>query len=322
MMDWQGVVPYENGGMRLDAVLGQLVEGVSRARLKTCIESGMVTVDGVVITKPRHGLLGGETLQVQLPQREELLDLGEDIALDIVFEDEHLLVINKPAGLVVHPGAGNQQGTVLNALLHRYPASAQLARAGIVHRLDKLTSGLMVIAKSEMVQLALTELLKTHDVERLYDAVLIGQMVAGGTVEAAIGRHHTDRTKMAVDEFRGRDAVTHYRVLERFRSHTYVRCQLETGRTHQIRVHMSHLGFPLFGDAEYGRRLQLPKGMSVEHAAILRAFKRQALHAATLSFVHPVTDEPMSWTVDLPADMQSLLLALREDTKEHMDDWS
>lgn len=312
-MNWQGRVPFECGGMRLDVVLAQMIDIVSRARLKICIESGLVQVDGVVVTKPRHTLLGGEVLSVALPERESLVDAPEDIALDVVFEDDDLLIINKPAGLVVHPGAGNTQGTLLNALLHRYSAAATLVRAGIVHRLDKLTSGLMVVAKTEAVQLALTSLLKTHEVVRIYDAIVVGQMVAGGTVEAPIARHGQDRTKMAVNEMRGRDAVTHYRVMEKFRAHTHVRCQLETGRTHQIRVHMAHIGFPLLGDSDYGRRLQLPRGMHSDDAQVLRHFKRQALHAAELLFVHPVSGEQMHFLAPMPDDMQQLLMALRHD---------
>ena len=223
---------------------------------------------------------------------------------------------------VVHPGAGNQDGTLLNALLYHYPHLNKLPRAGIVHRLDKLTSGLLVIAKQAEVQDALTEMLKEHEVERLYDAITVGQLVAGGTVEAGIARHNTDRTKMMVDDHRGREAITHYRVMERFRAHTHVRCQLETGRTHQIRVHLSHLGYPLLGDPEYGRRLSLPKGMTTEHADILRAFKRQALHAAELFFVHPLTEEEIHCIAPLPEDMQQLMTALQEDSEVHLDEFS
>lgn len=317
MSQWQGQVPLEMGGQRLDAVLAQLVEGVSRARLKAQIEAGEVWVDGQVASKPRQMMMGGELLALVLPEREVLTFAPEAIDLEIVYEDDGLLVINKPAGLVVHPGAGNMDGTLLNALLHHEPALAALPRAGIVHRLDKLTSGLLVVAKTEPVQMALTEMLKEHGVERLYEAVVVGRILAGGTIEAAIGRHGTDRTRMTVDEWRGREAVTHYRVLNRFRAHTHVRCQLETGRTHQIRVHMSHIGHPLLGDPEYGRRLSLPKGMAVEQADVLRAFKRQALHAAQLSFEHPLTGEWVSFHAPLPQDMQGLLSALKQDTDAH-----
>jgi len=322
MMEWSGKVSYELGGMRLDAALGQLIDNVSRARLKLSIESGLVMLDGVVITKPRHVLRGGETLDVSWAEREVLTYEAQDIPIDRVYEDEGLLVINKPAGLVVHPGAGNSDGTLLNALLHAYPELNALPRAGIVHRLDKLTSGLLVVAKTEEVQAALVDMLKEHDVVRLYDAVVVGQIVSGGTVEAAIGRHHTDRTKMSVDDYRGKEATTHYRVVQKFRSHTHVRCQLETGRTHQIRVHMAHIGYPLLGDAEYGRRLNLPRGMLPEQAEVLRGFKRQALHAAQLSFVHPLTGEEMQFEAPLPDDMQRLLAALTEDTRIHTDDYA
>jgi len=316
MTEWQGRVPLDLGGTRLDGVLGQLIKEVSRARLKTCVESGLVRVNGVVVTRARQVLLGGESLTVELPEREELTYEAQDIPLDIIYEDDGLLVINKPAGLVVHPGAGNSDGTLLNALLFHYPASSNLVRAGIVHRLDKMTSGLLVVAKTEAVQLALTELLKDHDVARIYDAVVVGQMVSGGTVEAGIARHGTDRTKMTVNDHAGREATTHYRIVEKFRAHTHVRCQLETGRTHQIRVHMAHINFPLLGDAEYGRRLTLPRGMSSENASILRGFKRQALHAAQLSFEHPLTGELLSFEVPLPDDMQALIAALHCDAQE------
>jgi len=315
MTEWQGRVPLDLGGTRLDGVLGQLIKEVSRARLKTCIESGLVRVNGEVVTKARLVLLGGESLIVALPEREELTYEAQDIPLDIVYEDEGLLVINKPAGLVVHPGAGNSDGTLLNGLLFHYPSSINLVRAGIVHRLDKMTSGLLVVAKTEAVQMALTELLKDHDVARIYDAVVVGQMVAGGTVEAGIARHGTDRTKMTVNDHVGREATTHYRIVDKFRAHTHVRCQLETGRTHQIRVHMAHINFPLLGDAEYGRRLTLPRGMSEENATVLRSFKRQALHAAQLSFEHPLTGELMSFEVPLPDDMQALIAALHADAQ-------
>jgi 23S rRNA pseudouridine1911/1915/1917 synthase len=309
------------GGMRLDAALAQLVEGVSRARLKTAIEAGQILLDDAVMLTPRHKLIGGERLEVTWEEREALTYIAQDIPLDIVYEDEGLLVINKPAGLVVHPGAGNQDGTLLNALLHYDPSLSSLPRAGIVHRLDKLTSGLLVVAKTLSVQEALTDMLKEHLIERLYDAVALGQLVAGGTVEAAIGRHISDRTKMMVDEHRGRDAVTHYRVMEKFRAHTHVRCQLETGRTHQIRVHLAHLGHPLFGDPDYGRRLSLPRSMAEDASNVLRSFKRQALHAAELAFVHPLTDEEIHCIAPLPEDMQQLLQVLREDSQIHQQEY-
>jgi 23S rRNA pseudouridine1911/1915/1917 synthase len=316
MTEWQGRVPLELGGTRLDGVLGQLIKEVSRARLKTCVETGLVCVNGKVITRARQVLLGGESLTVVLPEREELTYEAQKIPLNIVYEDDSLVVVNKPAGLVVHPGAGNSDSTLLNALLYHYPESSNLVRAGIVHRLDKMTSGLLVVAKTEAVQLSLTELLKDHDVARIYDAIVVGQMVSGGTVEAGIARHSTDRTKMTVNDHLGREATTHYRVAEKFRAHTHIRCQLETGRTHQIRVHMAHINFPLLGDVEYGRRLTLPRGMSADNATVLRAFKRQALHAAQLSFEHPVTGKPMTFDAPLPEDMQALIAALHQDAQE------
>jgi 23S rRNA pseudouridine1911/1915/1917 synthase len=227
-------------------------------------------------------------------------------------------VLDKPAGLVVHPGAGNPAGTLLNALLHHDPKLAELPRAGIVHRLDKDTSGLMVVARTLPAYTALVDLLSRHEVERQYEAVVLGTMVAGGTVDAPIGRSIGDRLRQAVrDEEDGRHAVTHYRLRERFRAHSLVQCQLETGRTHQIRVHMAHIKHPLLGDPLYGGGLKLPKGATPELVAALRGFRRQALHAERLSFVHPVSGEALSFGAERPADQQALIEALRQDLRVH-----
>jgi len=255
-------------------------------------------------------------LQVELEV--EVSSEPEAIALEIVHEDEYLLVLNKPAGLVVHPGAGNPAGTLLNALLHHDPKLAELPRGGIVHRLDKDTSGLMVVAKTLPACTALVDLLSRHEVERQYEAVVLGTMVSGGTVDAAIGRHMGDRLRQSVrDEEDGKHAVTHYRLRERFRAHSLLQCQLETGRTHQIRVHMAHINHPLLGDPLYGGGLKLPKGASPELIATLRGFRRQALHAERLSFVHPVTEEALSFIVERPADQLALIEALRADLAAH-----
>jgi 23S rRNA pseudouridine1911/1915/1917 synthase len=272
-----------------------------------------VTLDGA-LAAPRHLLRGGEKVQLEAELEAEVTSAPEAIALDIVYEDPHLLVINKPVGLVVHPGAGNPAGTVLNALLHHDPKLAELPRGGIVHRLDKDTSGLMVVAKTLATHTALVEMLSKHEVARQYEAIVLGTIIAGGTVDAPIGRHLGDRLRQAVrDEEDGKHAVTHYRLRERFRAHTLIQCNLETGRTHQIRVHLSHIGHPLVGDPLYGGGLKLPKRATPELIAALRGFRRQALHAERLAFEHPVTGESMNFEAPRPADMDALIAALRDD---------
>jgi len=313
-------VPLAAAGRRFDQALAEMFPDYSRSRLSGWIKSGAVTLDGVQ-APPRQLLRGGEQVRLQVELENEVTSAPEDIALDIVHEDEHLLVLNKPAGLVVHPGAGNPAGTLLNALLHHDPKLAELPRAGIVHRLDKDTSGLMVVAKTLPTYTALVDLLSRHEVERQYEAVVLGTMVAGGTVDEPIGRSMGDRLRQAVrDEEDGKRAVTHYRLRERFRAHSLLQCQLETGRTHQIRVHMAHINHPLVGDPLYGGGLKLPKGASAELIAMLRGFRRQALHAERLSFIHPITGEALSFGVERPADQLALIEALRADLLEHGSD--
>ena len=264
---------------------------------------------------PRHIVRGDEvvTLRAQPTQAVELAP--ESIALDIRYEDAEVLVINKPAGLVVHPGAGQPGGTLQNALLHHDARLAEIPRAGIVHRLDKDTSGLMVVARTLRAHTALVEQLQARAVHRQYEAVVYGAMIAGGKVDAPVGRHPHDRVKQAVvEEDSGRAAVTHYRVRERFRAHTVVECRLETGRTHQIRVHMAHIRHPLVGDATYGTRLKLPKAATPELVEMLRAFRRQALHAEKLEFEHPKTRKPVGVIAERPGDMEQLVRTLREDS--------
>ncbi len=304
----------EHFGLRLDQVLADLFPEFSRSKLKIWIQEGNVTVNGDVITVPRHKMQVEETICVTAEMDVQVTSEAQDIELDIVYEDEHILVINKPADLVVHPGAGNPSGTILNALLNHVPDIDKVPRAGIVHRLDKDTTGLMVVAKTLQAQTHLVDQLQHRVMSREYEAVAIGTMVAGGIVDAAIGRHPTKRTHMAVREF-GKPAVTHYRVKEKFRAHTHVRLKLETGRTHQIRVHMAYIKHPLVGDPVYGGRPRLPKGASETFISTLRGFQRQALHAAQLSLFHPETDEWMTWKAPLPEDMVNLLSELREDTK-------
>ena len=306
-------------GLRLDQVLADLFPEYSRSKLKTWIQDGNVAVNGEVITVPRHKMQMDELVTVQAEMDVQVTSEAQDIALNIVYEDEHILVINKPADLVVHPGAGNPSGTVLNALLNHCPEIDKVPRAGIVHRLDKDTTGLMVVAKTIPAQTHLVDQLQRREMSREYEAVALGTMVAGGIVDAPIGRHATKRTHMAVREM-GKPAVTHFRVIEKFRAYTHLRLKLETGRTHQIRVHMAHIKHPLLGDQVYGGRPRLPKGASEEFIAALRGFQRQALHAAQLSLFHPETEEWMTWKAPLPQDMQDLLKAVKKDTADNPQD--
>jgi len=306
-------------GLRLDQVLADLFPEYSRSKLKTWIQDGNVAVNGEVITVPRHKMQMDELVTVQAEMDVQVTSEAQDIALNIVYEDEHILVINKPADLVVHPGAGNPSGTVLNALLNHCPEIDKVPRAGIVHRLDKDTTGLMVVAKTIPAQTHLVDQLQRREMSREYEAVALGTMVAGGIVDAPIGRHATKRTHMAVREM-GKPAVTHFRVIEKFRAYTHLRLKLETGRTHQIRVHMAHIKHPLLGDQVYGGRPRLPKGASEEFIAALRGFQRQALHAAQLSLFDPETEEWMTWKAPLPQDMQDLLKAVKKDTADNPQD--
>jgi len=307
-------IPPSAAGRRFDQALAELFPDFSRSRLTAWVKSGDVLLDGVVVL-PRYIVRGDEvvTLHAQPTQAVELAP--ESIALDIRYEDAEVLVINKPAGLVVHPGAGQPGGTLQNALLHHDARLAEIPRAGIVHRLDKDTSGLMVVARTLRAHTALVEQLQARAVHRQYEAVAFGAMIAGGKVDAPVGRHPHDRVKQAVvEEDSGRAAVTHYRVRERFRAHTLVECRLETGRTHQIRVHMAHIRHPLVGDAVYGSRLKLPKAATPELVEALRTFRRQALHAEKLEFEHPKTRKPVSVIAERPADLEQLVRTLREDS--------
>jgi 23S rRNA pseudouridine1911/1915/1917 synthase len=306
-------------GLRLDQVLADLFPEYSRSKLKTWIQDGNVAVNGEVITVPRHKMQMDEVVTVQAEMDVQVTSEAQDIALNIVYEDEHILVINKPADLVVHPGAGNPSGTVLNALLNHVPDIDKVPRAGIVHRLDKDTTGLMVVAKTIPAQTHLVDQLQRREMSREYEAVALGTMVAGGIVDAPIGRHATKRTHMAVREM-GKPAVTHFRVIEKFRAYTHLRLKLETGRTHQIRVHMAHIKHPLLGDQVYGGRPRLPKGASEAFIGALRGFQRQALHAAQLSLFHPETEEWMTWQAPLPQDMQDLLKAVKQDSLDNPED--
>ena len=303
-------VPAELAGLRLDQAAAELIPDYSRARLQGWIKSGQLTVNGAA-AKPRDKLFGGERLSLRAELEPQGEWLAQAIDLKIVYEDDSLLVIDKPAGLVVHPAAGNPDGTLLNGLLHHCPALEMIPRAGIVHRLDKDTSGLMVVAKTLPAQTSLVAQLKDRSVSRLYDAIVQGLLSGGGTVDAPIGRHRQNRLKMAVLDFGGKEAITHYRVQERFQAQTLVRCKLETGRTHQIRVHMAHIRHPLVGDPLYGGRPKLPAEAPAALVRALQAFPRQALHAAELALLHPQSGEEMHWSTPMPADMLQLLAQLR-----------
>ena len=307
----QAEVPYELGSQRLDQVAAQLFPEHSRSRLSAWIKEGRLTVDGAVL-RPRDPVHAGALLALQAEQEAQGEWLAQDIALNIVYEDEHLLVIDKPAGLVVHPAAGHADGTLLNALLHHVPDIVNVPRAGIVHRLDKDTTGLMVVAKTIEAHTQLVAQLQARSVGRIYEAIVIGQLTSGGTVDAPIGRSSAQRQRMAVTAG-GKPAVTHYRVLERFRSHTHVRVKLETGRTHQIRVHMSHIGYPLVGDPVYAGRFRIPPGASPTLVQELKSFPRQALHARFLELQHPATGLRMKWQSALPDDFVWMLSLLRQD---------
>jgi len=308
-------VPFDLGGNRFDQIATELFNDYSRSRIQSWIKEGALKVDGQII-KPKEKLFGGEvvTLDIVIEAQED--HEAQEMALDIVYEDSSIMIVNKPAGLVVHPAVGNRDGTLMNAILHHAPETAHIPRAGIVHRLDKETTGLMVVAKTLIAQTDLVSQLQERSMGREYEAISIGVMTGGGVVNEPIGRHPHNRQKQAVEPLHGKDAVTHYRLVERFKNHTHIRLKLETGRTHQIRVHMAFIQYPLIGDPQYGGRLKMPKACTPELQGQLRNFRRQALHAKRLELSHPVTGEWMEWEVDLPDDMKRLLEALKADTLE------
>ena len=297
-------------GNRLDASLSEMLPDYSRSKITTWIKSGDALINQKTF-KPKDKVSGSEIVFLTLNQKQSNNWIAEKIPLNVVYEDEDIIVINKQFGLVTHPGAGNWTGTLANALLYYDPALSTLDRAGIVHRLDKNTSGLMVIARNEKSQKYLVEQLQNHSVDREYSAIVYGHMIAGGTVDEPIGRDPRDRVKQAV-LMSGKDATTHYRAIDRFKSHTHVKAILETGRTHQIRVHLSHVGHSLIGDPMYGGRVRFPKKASEELKDALLNFKRQALHSKKLTLTHPISGESMSWKAPLPEDMTVLLEVLKK----------
>ena len=309
------VIPDELAGTRLDQALAKVFPEYSRSRISEWIRMGRASIDRRPC-RAKDRVAGGERVELEpAPAGDAGRWQPQALELEPLHEDAHLLVVDKPAGLVVHPGAGNPDGTLVNALLHRDARLADVPRAGVVHRLDKLTSGLMVVARTLEAHKRLVDALKERRVNRTYLAVVRGTLRAGGRVDAPLGRHRVQRTRMAVTA-RGRPAATRYRVERRFRAHTLVRLELESGRTHQIRVHMAHIPHPRVGAPAYGGRLQIPSGATAELAETLRAFKRQALHAAELRLDHPITGAPLTFTSPLPEDIQSLLQALHRDQNE------
>lgn len=302
-------------GQRIDQIAAMVWSDFSREKLKQWIKDGNLLVNGQPV-KPKFKSDGFETLTLNVELEPQTRSLPEDIPLDIVYEDDDIIVINKPVGMVVHPGAGNMTGTLVNALLHHYPKSSELARAGLVHRIDKDTSGLLVVAKNLEAQFALSKQLEKKTVYRVYDLIVYGNIIAGGTIDEPIKRHPVDRVKMAVLPG-GKEAVTHYNVKERFQHFTRIQARLETGRTHQIRVHFSYLGYGLVGDQVYMPRVRMPAGASQLLDDALRGFKRQALHAATLGLKHPRTKEEMTFNAPWPEDFANLVEVLRSENKAY-----
>ena len=304
------LIPKRMMGERIDAAISEMLPDYSRSKITVWIKAGDALINEKTF-KPKDRVNGNEVVYLSLNQKQNNDWVAEKIPLNIVYEDEDIIVINKQFGLVTHPGAGNWTGTLANALLYYDSSLSKLDRAGIVHRLDKNTSGLMVVAKNEKSQKYLVEQLQAHSIDREYSAIVYGHMIAGGTIDEPIGRDSKDRVKQSVSA-NGKEAVTHYRAIDRFKSHTHVKAILETGRTHQIRVHLSYAGYPLIGDPVYGGRVRFPKKANEVLKETLLNLKRQDLHSKKLTLNHPVSGELMSWKAPLPEDMQSLLDVLKE----------
>lgn len=306
LIELNAIIPEELDDMRLDAALATLFQDYSRSQLQAWIKQGFVNVDGAIETQQRKKVFLNQSILIKAePTAQENWE-AQEIPLDIIFEDESLIILNKPAGLVVHPGAGNNDQTLVNALLHHCPALKNIPRAGLVHRIDKDTTGLLVIAKTLESHHHLTQAIQEKKITREYRALVFGELISGGTINAPMGRHHVHRTKMAVRKD-GKLAVTHYRVLKKFKGFTYLKINLETGRTHQIRVHMSHIKHPIIGDQTYFDKNRISAKLPDPLQQALKKFPRQALHAARLELTHPKTGEVMSWEVDIPKDFKLLL---------------
>jgi len=304
------IIPDRLNGSRLDAAISEMLPELSRNKIISWIKSGEILIDSKPF-KPKEKALGGEIIEMNVMPEVSTKWISENIQIDILHEDSEILVINKPSGLVTHPGAGNTHGTLANGILFARPELSQLDRAGIVHRLDKDTSGLMVVAKTEHAKLSLIKQLESHSVSREYTAIVYGSMVTGGMVDEPIGRDLANRQKQAVTKS-GKPAITHFRVIEKFKNFTLIKAVLETGRTHQIRVHMAHIGHPLLGDFNYGGKVKFPKGASDELKQAIKNFPRQALHAKKLSIIHPGDNKELSWKSKLPEDLDTMINILRE----------
>ena len=304
------IIPERMLGERIDAAISEMLPDYSRSKITIWIKAGDALIN-MRTFKPKDRVNGNEVVHLSLNQKQSHDWVAEKIPLNVIYEDEDIIVINKQFGLVTHPGAGNWTGTLANALLYYDSSLSRLDRAGIVHRLDKNTSGLMVVARNEKSQKYLVEQLQSHSIDREYSAIVYGHMIAGGTVDEPIGRDSKDRVKQSVTA-NGKEAVTHYRAIDRFKNHTHVKAILETGRTHQIRVHLSHTGHPLIGDPMYGGRVRFPKKADEVLKETLLNFKRQALHSKKLTLNHPISGDLMSWKAPLPKDMRSLLEVLKE----------
>jgi len=304
------IIPDRLIGSRLDAAISEMLPELSRNKITSWIKSGEILIDSNPF-KPKEKVLGGEIIEMNVSPEENTNWIAEDIKLDIVYEDDEILVLNKPPGIVTHPGAGNTHGTLANGILFARPELNQLDRAGIVHRLDKDTSGLMVVAKTDSAKLSLIKQLESRSVSREYTAIVYSSMVTGGVVDAPIGRDSVNRQKQAVIKS-GKPAITHFRIIEKFKNFTLIKAILETGRTHQIRVHMSHIGHPLLGDFTYGGKVKFPKGANEELKVAIKEFSRQALHAKKLSIKHPIDNKELSWKSKLPEDLDNMINILRE----------
>jgi 23S rRNA pseudouridine1911/1915/1917 synthase len=304
------IIPERMRGMRIDNALSEMLPDYSRSKIISTIKSGDAFINGNTF-KPKDKVDNSKTVSLTFKNEKTSLWLAEEIPLNIIFEDNDIIIINKQSGLVTHPGAGNSTGTLANALLYYDENLSKLDRAGIVHRLDKNTSGLMVVSKNTKSQKFLVEQLQKHSVEREYSAIVYGHMISGGSIHEPIGRDPKDRVKQAT-MVNGKEALTHYRAIDRFKSHTHVKAILETGRTHQIRVHLSHIGHPLIGDPIYGGRVRFPKKACQELKDELINFQRQALHSKKLTLTHPASGKSMTWRADLPDDMQELLNTLKK----------